>query len=66
MMCAFTELEQKWFLKDVRTVYTALTKALLRYLPLDNSILRQLQCINPEFKSDRNMVKMANITGKDY
>ncbi|CAF1095313.1 unnamed protein product [Adineta steineri] len=45
-----SEEENKIFFNDIRNLYTSIAHELLRTLPLENNLLRHLQCLHPTMR----------------
>jgi len=54
--------EMKIFFSDIRNIYSLITKELIRTLPLNNDLLRHLQCLHPSMRlSETSHINLMNI-----
>ncbi|CAF3918958.1 unnamed protein product [Rotaria sordida] len=54
--------ENKSFFSDIRNIYSSITKELIRTLPLNNDLLRHLQCLHPIMRhSKTSHISIMNI-----
>jgi hypothetical protein len=54
--------ELEIFFFDIRNIYSLITKELIRTLPLNNNLLRHLQCLHPSMRlSETSHISIMNI-----
>ena len=57
-----TNEELKVFYSDIRNIYSSITKELIRTLPLNNDLLRHLQCLHPSMcHSETSHISIMNL-----